>query len=93
MEQQIETSTPSITPESVSPTSNWGKPTFKKKLAIKRRLTLNRDTFGTRSICPPNVQPKLNRINPDESELLEAMEGLSTIRRIHSQTFNCILNK
>lgn len=86
MEQNQDTNTSAITPENVSPTAEWGKPKFKKKLAIKRRLSLNRDA------CPPTVQPKLNRIRTNEVELLDAIESLNacvgTTRRLHAQIFN-----
>ncbi|MBK1877997.1 hypothetical protein [Pelagicoccus mobilis] len=79
------------TPEVVSPTANWGKPTFKKGLKLRTKLKL-RNEFGERSIHQPTEQPTLNRIKADQDELLDAINQIkstvNTTRRLHAQYFN-----
>ena len=81
-----------LTPETVSPTDQWPKPVFKRKLAIKRRLALRRDGFGSLSICQPSPQPKLSRIRASEEELQTAVKGLNasveTTRLLHAKMFH-----
>jgi len=90
METQFD-SQEAVTPEIVSPTANWAKPTFKKGLKLRQKLKLRKEEFGTRSIRPTE-QPKLNRIAADQDELLDAInqikDTVDTTRRLHAQYFN-----
>lgn len=79
------------TPETVSPTANWAKPTLKKGLKLRRKLRLS-DEFGSRCIASPSEQPTLNRINPNSEELTASIEQIkSTVdasRHAHARVFN-----
>lgn len=78
------------TPETVSPTANWAKPIFKGGLKLKPKLKLRRDGDGASR--HPNEQPQLNRINPNQDELLDAItqlqETVDSTRHTHARIFN-----
>lgn len=92
METNSNSSPNLVTPETVSPTANWAKPTIKKSLKLKRKLRLRQNDLGERSTHQPTEQPKLTRIHADQDELLEAIsqikDTVDTTRRLHARIFN-----
>lgn len=91
MQETRNNETENATLETASPTANWAKPKFKRKLALKPRLKLV-DSFGNRRILPPNEQPKTIRYSPNKDELAQAIAEVrataSATRRDLARIFN-----